>query len=303
MRQPQTSIMIPAYNEGDRVLDTVRGIVAAGEYGEIIVAFDGDVDTPAAELRRLGPEIYTITRPANLGCARNKNAAALTARGDYFIFLDAHSEVEPGWLNPLVAAAAESGISAGALKYRSEETGEIVDECMLGRQWTISALPWDVGAWPDPVLPVSYGACQCIRRDVFDRIGGFGGVFTPIAGEDMELSLKAWRFGYETLGVLPARITTLCKAERPKSERGEVIWANFARIGTVHWPPRMQLRMWDSAGRDWQQWPSLFDRVFTLAHSSETAAYAEWVADHALRSTEEFFERFPLLEVGNEQVA
>ena len=42
------------------------------------------------------------------------------------------------------------------------------------------------------------GACQIMRRDVFERVGGYDETFR-ISDSDIHLTLMAWRLGYRNV--------------------------------------------------------------------------------------------------------
>jgi len=92
--EPELSVVIPAYNEAQRIVPTI-GAVAAHLAGqgisfEIIVSDDGSTDDTVERVRRLDLRNVRVLDP---GCNRGKGAAVRAgmrvARGRYVLFTDA----------------------------------------------------------------------------------------------------------------------------------------------------------------------------------------------------------------------
>lgn len=91
---PKVSIIIPAYNCEDFILETIESILSQTykDY-EIIVVNDGSTDRTAEILQRYGNKIRYIYQP-NGGTCKAVNTGILNAKGDYIAFID-HDD---GWL-------------------------------------------------------------------------------------------------------------------------------------------------------------------------------------------------------------
>jgi dolichyl-phosphate beta-glucosyltransferase len=90
------SVVIPAYNEEDRLRKHVPGIVAhlaARHVGcEIVIANDGSRDGTGRVVRELAniyPMVRLVDLPRNLGKGGAVKAGMLAARGRYVLFTDA----------------------------------------------------------------------------------------------------------------------------------------------------------------------------------------------------------------------
>jgi glycosyltransferase involved in cell wall biosynthesis len=90
---PLVSVIVPAYNAGRFIDETIASALAQTyQRREIIVVDDGSTDDTADRVRRY-PSIAYL-RQANAGVAAARNAGILASRGDYIALLD-HDDV---WL-------------------------------------------------------------------------------------------------------------------------------------------------------------------------------------------------------------
>ena len=90
---PYLSIIIPAYNESDRIRASLqKAIDYLGqkdyEY-EIIVADDGSTDNTIAVVKEFGDNVIAYSLPKNTGKGAAVRMGMLKANGQYRIFTDA----------------------------------------------------------------------------------------------------------------------------------------------------------------------------------------------------------------------
>jgi glycosyltransferase involved in cell wall biosynthesis len=93
---PRYSIVIPAYNESERIPATLRSVVdcirAHGWDAEVVVVNDGSLDNTAEvvkEFARTAPEIRFLENSANRGKGYTVRHGVLHAMGDIVMFTDA----------------------------------------------------------------------------------------------------------------------------------------------------------------------------------------------------------------------
>ncbi|TKB68348.1 MAG: glycosyltransferase [Nitrospira sp.] len=178
------SIVIPAFNEARLIqgcLQSVSTSLAAnptpGFTSEIIVVDNNSTDNTATLARQAGALV--VFEPINhIGRARNTGAAQAT--GDWLLFLDADSELNPGLLADILGLI-EEGKSVGC-----------------GSTLHMQGLPW----WGDWLFQLwkgtsilfrwAAGALLVCRHDAFRDVGGFNQ--TVYAAEEIGLSvaLKQW---------------------------------------------------------------------------------------------------------------
>lgn len=82
------SVIIPAYNEADRLDETLRAVLTLPGIQEVIVVDDGSTDETARVAREAGATLV-IRHPRRLGKGKALQTGCQAAKGDYLLFLDA----------------------------------------------------------------------------------------------------------------------------------------------------------------------------------------------------------------------
>jgi len=104
------SILMPVYNEQDRVATAVKQALAV-KYQcdtELVIVDDGSKDGSAEILADLDdPRVQVVTHPRNRGKGAAIRTAAEYASGDYMIILDADLEYDPENIPTLLAPVLE----------------------------------------------------------------------------------------------------------------------------------------------------------------------------------------------------
>lgn len=81
------SVLIPAYNEEDRISDTIRGLTDIEEIDEIIVINDGSTDNTVERAKKVGAKIVNIKNNSGKGTALKEGLKFV--KNDIVVFLDA----------------------------------------------------------------------------------------------------------------------------------------------------------------------------------------------------------------------
>ncbi|SFE74180.1 glycosyltransferase family 2 protein [Peptostreptococcus sp. D1] len=87
-----TSVIIPAYNESERIVDTINGINDLVEIDEIVVVDDGSSDNTAQVVKSMDIEklkFYIQTKNSGKGRALEKGLEIMRKDADIVVFLDA----------------------------------------------------------------------------------------------------------------------------------------------------------------------------------------------------------------------
>jgi GT2 family glycosyltransferase/glycosyltransferase involved in cell wall biosynthesis len=201
--RPIVSIVIPVFNKVDLTRQCLESLIqnTPGELFEVVVVDNASSDATPELLAGLGGDVAVITNQSNQGFVVACNQGAAAARGKYLLFLNNDTAPQPGWLEELVAAAEDEplvGAVGSKLVYPDgnlQEAGGIVFSDGSG---------WNYGKGDDPERPdyneaceVDYcsGASLLVRREIFDRLGGFDLRYAPAYYEDTDLC-----FGVRSLG-------------------------------------------------------------------------------------------------------
>jgi hypothetical protein len=147
---------------------------------EVIVVDNNSADDPSRVIREQYPEVRLIASKENLGFAGGNNLGIKASKGDYLLFLNNDTEVDPGFLQPLVDVF-ESTPDAGAasskiLYHNSGETiqyaGSTRIDPFTGRSKRIGYMEKDRGQY-DFVkeTDLAHGAAMMVPRRVIERVG------------------------------------------------------------------------------------------------------------------------------------
>src|SRR5258708_16159943 len=122
MAHPQLSIVIPAYNEGARIeqtLDRVMScVLAQGWDAEVLVVDDGSKDNTAAIVERwmrVHPRLHLVKNAGNRGKGYSVRNGLLQAAGEIVMFTDADLSAPMEEAERLMAAiAAGADVAIGS---------------------------------------------------------------------------------------------------------------------------------------------------------------------------------------------
>ncbi len=105
----QVSVVLPAYNEADNLVELVPETTAAlrdaGVTFEVVVVDDGSTDGTAEIMRELrSPEVTTVSLRRNAGKSAALDAGLARVRGEYVVLMDADGQDDPRQIPRLLAA-------------------------------------------------------------------------------------------------------------------------------------------------------------------------------------------------------
>ncbi len=168
---PRVSVIIPAYNCGPYIDETIESVARQTVPAhEIVVVDDGSTDGTADALARYGSRIV-CRRQKNSGVSAARNAGAELATGDWLLFLDGDDALLPNALADLTACAAtgEFGVVFGTIVERDERTGECWhrgDDRSAGSP----PVPARANFWKSAIVGPS---AAIVRMDLHAACGGF----------------------------------------------------------------------------------------------------------------------------------
>jgi hypothetical protein len=260
MPLPDLSVCIVNWNTRADLEVALHSVLQAdpGLALEIVVLDNASSDGSALMIRERFPAVTLIESRENLGFARGYNRAAAGTSGRFLLILNPDTQTQPGALRQLVsflAAHPEAGAAAprllntdGSLQFscrrfptawaalfRNTVLGRLFPKNRFTREYLMQ--DWD-HVTPRPVDWVS-GAAICIRREVWEQVGGFDEGFFMYA-EDMDWCLRAQQAGWKIYYLPEAAITH--HIGRSSDQRpGKMVVAfhrSMARFYRKHYAPR-----------------------------------------------------------------
>ncbi len=159
MTQVKVSVLIPAYNAGPYIEQTLASVVGqTWPHVEVIVVDDGSRDDTLAKARRYASDQVQVVSQANAGASAARNRAFALATGDYIQYLDADDLLHPDKIRAQLQCLAqhpEAKLSASAWgMFYDEPDEQSLRPTVLWQdyhdpvQWLVTA--WENGVWMQP---------------------------------------------------------------------------------------------------------------------------------------------------------
>jgi N-acetylglucosaminyl-diphospho-decaprenol L-rhamnosyltransferase len=219
---PLCSVVLVSYHSAQDLPGCVGSLAKAapGRVLDVVVVDNASGDDSAEVARGLGTStglaLKVIENPTNDGyaCAANQGAAA--TGGGWLLIANPDTRFEPGSLGRLLATAeADPTIGCVGPHLRNPDGSEYP----TGRRFPsvfVGALHAVLGTvWPDNPATRHYhltgvdrsvpvqvdwvsGACMCVRREAWEKVGGFDPGYFMYA-EDMDLCLRIARAGWRVV--------------------------------------------------------------------------------------------------------
>ena len=187
MKTPLVSIITVNYNQSEvtrQLLSSLRKI--SYQNIEILVIDNGSQNDTPEKLKDDFPEIILIISQENLGFAGGNNLGVDKAKGEYCLFINNDTEVEPDFLEPLISRM-QSDESIGMLspKIRFHHTPDTIQYAgytryhpITMRQQLIGYREKDVGQHDAGGYTFAvHGAAMMVPMKIIDQIGSMDEIF------------------------------------------------------------------------------------------------------------------------------
>jgi GT2 family glycosyltransferase len=248
MARPVSSVIIPLFNKADLTRSCLAALIGATppDLYEVVLVDNGSTDDTGALLDELDGDVTIIRNPQNLGFARACNQGAAAASGEHLVFLNNDTEVQAGWLEPLIGTADAHptvGAVGSKLLYPDgtlQHAGVwIVDNRVQGilearHRWHGQQ---DTVAEADVAQAVQAvtAAAMLVRASAFTAVGGFDEGYWN-GNEDLDLCLQLGAAGWTIVYQPASRVVHYESASGP--ERWTKVGENILRL-TRRWHGRV----------------------------------------------------------------
>lgn len=184
----RVSIVIPVYNRSSLIRDVIGALLEQTyQPFEIIIVDDGSTDNTSAVVSSY-PIRYFYQK--NRGPASARNRGFRESKGDIVAFIDSDCVARKDWLENLVKGfdSPEVGAVAGSYDIANPESllSRLIHEEI---KWRHSGFKRYIRAFG------SYNVA--IKREVFEKVGGFDESYRTASGEDNDLSYRILKAGYK----------------------------------------------------------------------------------------------------------
>jgi len=230
------SIVVPNWNGRallekflPTVVEAARGFEnARGQPAEILIADDASTDDSERWLRAHWPEVRFERSTRQHGFAPTANRGVRAARFPLVYLVNNDVALTAATLPPLAAHFGEANVLAVTGNAYDFATGVLRGAGQRGRfrrgflgVHSRFFAPSPPAQMPPLVTLYATGGSSLFDKDKFLAIGGFEEMLAPYGWEDVELSLRAWKQGFEI-----------------RYEPRSAIWHQFSSTIGAHVPRR-----------------------------------------------------------------
>jgi N-acetylglucosaminyl-diphospho-decaprenol L-rhamnosyltransferase len=253
-------IVIVNWNTAGYLRDCLRSIAASDRDGvnlvRVTVVDNASTDRSSADLDDLGVSLEVVRNETNIGFAAACNQGAAGSEADYLLFLNPDTRLFDDTLAAVTRfmesdRAAEIGICGGQMLHSD---GSPAISCArfptlrtyVGKMTGLGRLapglfprhhlsPAEAGT--SRVVDQVIGAFFLIRRELFERLGGFDTRYF-IYYEEVDLSLRAFQRGYRSYFLKEARALHIERVSSDQIRDVRLYHSLRSRLiyARLHWP-------------------------------------------------------------------
>lgn len=224
------SVVIPAYNKEDSILQTVeavKNIDYPKDKLEILVVDDGSRDR-TVEIAKKIEGIRFFEKGYNSGKADTVNFGVKNAKGEIIAIIDADSYPEKDCFKKMIGYFDDPETGAVTASCFVRNTGKLIEK-LQAVEYFLIAFGRKILDFVDSVY-VTPGSLSMYRKKLLDEVGGFD---TNNITEDIEIAWKILKYKYKNRMCLSAKVYTDVPDNLKKWWKQRLRW-NIGGFQTVH---------------------------------------------------------------------
>jgi GT2 family glycosyltransferase len=179
--KPVVTIVTINFNQPQHTLELLKSLRnVTYQNVEVIVVDNASKVDPTAEINTNFPDVKVIVSPENLGFAGGNNLGIKEANGKYILFLNNDTEVDPGFLEPMVDLFEHNptaGVASSKIIYYNSDNiiqyaGSTCLNPLTGRNTRIGYMEKDMGQ--HNILretDLAHGCSMMVPRAVINEVG------------------------------------------------------------------------------------------------------------------------------------
>src|SRR3989344_5930895 len=194
------SIVIQNYNGKALLVKNLPKVLAVAPQTEIIIVDDSSTDGSVEFLKKNFPKIKLIEKVQNHGFATSVNLGVRAAKGDIVFLLNSDAVPEKGFLTPILENFKhnEQLFAIGCLD-KSIEGERIIERGRGIGRFERGFLAHGRGEINQSNTLWASGGSSAFRKHIWEQLGGMDEVFDPFYWEDIDLSYRALKSGFEVV--------------------------------------------------------------------------------------------------------
>lgn len=211
---PLVSIISVDYNQPKFTLEFLSSLKGISYKNiEVIIVDNGSKEDPSELFLREYPEAKVLVSKVNLGFAGGNNIGIREAKGKYILFLNNDTEVEPGFLEPIVALMeSDPNIGMASPKILFPENnilqyaGAFAVNPYTGRGSRRGNMETDKGQYDANIeTELCHGAAMIVPLEVIRRVGLMPELFF-LYYEEIDWCEMIKRAGYKVFYIADSKV-------------------------------------------------------------------------------------------------
>lgn len=198
----KTSIIIPNYNGSDLLQKNIPIVLKSVEKYkdvEVIVVDDASTDNSLEILNSFGTRAIIVRNEKNVGFAQSVNKGVEKAQGDIVVLLNSDVQPRDNFLEPLLKHFENEKVFAVGCLDESIENGKSVSRGRGIGKWKRGFLLHAAGSLDKHTTLWANGGSSAFRKNIWEQLKGLSSLYRPFYWEDIDLSYRAWKQGYEVV--------------------------------------------------------------------------------------------------------
>jgi GT2 family glycosyltransferase len=194
----KVSVIVTNWNGLTLLKKNLEKIInASPEASEIIFTDDASSDESVAfvnNLQKKYSHLKVISHKNNLGFGKNSNNAVNQCKGDLVVLLNNDIIPSPGYISNSLKHFKDSSVAGVGFAEKGHENWARIfwKNGYLQHEPGLDISKTHISAWVS-------GGSSIIRKDIFERMGGFDEVYAPFYSEDLDLGYRIWKSGFKLL--------------------------------------------------------------------------------------------------------
>lgn len=193
------SIVIPNYNGKKLLQKNLPAVLRAAAHAQVIVVDDGSTDDSAVFVAKEFPGIELIKKPDNSGFAQTVNTGVKMVSGDIVVLLNTDIEPYQDFLKPLLSHFDNKNVFAVGCMDESVEGTTVVKRGRGVGTFKRGFLMHSRGEIDSNTTLWVNGGSGAFRKSIWDQLGGMDELYSPFYWEDIDISYRAQKMGYQVL--------------------------------------------------------------------------------------------------------
>ena len=214
----KVAIIVPTKNHGEllrQCIDSIRNTVSGINYDIVVIDHESDDADTRTYLSSISPAVRVLpyTGKFNFSAINNWAVSRLDSGYSHYLFCNNDIEaIRPGWLGRMLELGQHQtiGIVGAKLFYPDRQTIQHAGVCVgmygaaehYGKFLRPPKAPGEAGfpeaLWCNHEVAAVTAACLLMRKDAFDKIGGFDEALAVGFG-DVDLCLRVREQGYAVI--------------------------------------------------------------------------------------------------------